>query len=356
MDIAEPEIFFMQTNPILVRSTRGAWVENRYRGSFVVADAEGRVILSAGDTVRPIFPRSAVKAMQALAMVTTGAVEAYGLTDEQLALACASHHGEDVHVAGVTHFLDHLGLGEADLECGVQQPSNARAREALRMAGREPSQLHNNCSGKHAGMLAVARVLGVDTRGYVEPDHPVQRKVREAMEAVIAERLSVERCGIDGCSIPTWAAPLTAFARGFARMATGKGLPPSLARGARRIFDAAVSHPLLVAGTDHLDTVTMAAFGGGLMQKGGAEGVQCGAIRDKGWGYALKIDDGNMAASQVLVAGLLLRCADPTDEQRRVLETFVTRPVRNVRGLHVGALQVLEGVFDSASPNNHTVV
>ncbi|MGV3490565.1 MAG: asparaginase [Devosia sp.] len=333
----------MDANPILIEQTRGDFVENRHRGAFVIADAEGNIIASAGDIARPVFPRSAIKSMQALAMVTSGAIDKFALTDEELALACASHHGEDVHVLGVTSFLGHVGLGPDDLECGAHQPTNARARDALRRGGLEPSQLHNNCSGKHSGMLSVARALGVDTHDYVTRGHPVQVAVRSAIEAVIDAPLSEDRCGTDGCSIPTWAAPLSAFARGFARMATGEALPADIGAAARRIFDAATSHPLLVAGTGHLDTLVMEAFGGRVMQKGGAEGVQCGAIRDKGWGYALKIDDGNMLASQTLVAGLLLDYADPDDAQRVVLDSFAKQTVRNVRGLEVGEMRPATG-------------
>jgi L-asparaginase II len=329
----------MRANPILVEQTRGTLVENRHRGAFVVSDAEGRVIAAAGDVAAPVFPRSAIKSMQALALFTSGAADRFALGGDELALACASHHGEDIHIDGVVGFLGRIGCDETDLECGAHQPNNAGARLALREAGRAPGPLHNNCSGKHAGMLAVARALGVPTRGYVAPDHPAQREVRAAIEAAIGEPLSTARCGTDGCSIPTWAAPLTAFARGFARMATGNGVPDDLARAAARIFDAATAQPLLVAGTGHFDTVVMQAFGGRVMQKGGAEGVQCGAIRDRGWGYAIKCDDGNMAASQVMAATLLLRFAEPDSAQRAVLERYARPVVKNVRGLEVGEMR-----------------
>jgi L-asparaginase II len=337
----------MDANPVLVEVTRGPWVENRHRGAFVVCDAGGRIVAFAGDVMRPIFPRSAVKSMQALALVTTGALERFGLSDEELALACASHHGEPDHIAAVQRFLAHVGLSAGDLECGGHPPSNAAAREAMRQRGEEPSALYNNCSGKHSGMLADALALGAPTRGYVGREHPVQQEVRRVIEAVIGEPLSIERCGTDGCSIPTWAAPLAAFARGFARMATGEDLPPELAAGARRIFDAATSRPELVAGTGHLDTEVMSAFGGRLMQKGGAEGVQCGAIRDLGLGYALKCDDGSMAASHVMVANLLLQVAHPDDAQRAVLDRFARQPIRNVRGLVVGELRPAEAMRTS---------
>lgn len=329
----------LDANPILAETTRGSWVENRHRGAFVVSDAQGNVIAAAGDIERPVFPRSAVKSMQALALVSSGAIDKFHLTDTELALACASHQGEDVHVAGVTSFLGHIGLGISDLECGAHAPTFAPAREKLRDSGQAPSSVHNNCSGKHSGMLAVARALGVPTAHYVDRDHPVQVEVRSGIETVLHEPLDVERSGTDGCSIPTWAAPLRDFAAGFARMATGEGLPDNFAAGARRIFDAATAHPELVGGTGSLDTEVMRAFGGRVFQKGGAEGVQCGAVRDKGWGYALKVDDGNMLASQVMVATLLLAIADPTPEQEHVLKRFAVQITRNVRGLDVGMIK-----------------
>jgi L-asparaginase II len=279
--------------------------------------------------------------MQALAIAASGALASFDLSDEELALACASHQGEDMHIAGVTHFLDHIGLGAGDLECGAHAPTSPAAREALRARGQAPTALHNNCSGKHSGMLSVALALGVPTAGYVERDHPVQVAVRRALETVIGEPLREDRCGTDGCSIPTWAAPIRAFAFGFARMATGRGLPDDMGRAATRLFDAATRHPLLVAGTGHPDALVMEAFAGRVMQKGGAEGVQCGAIRDKGWGYAIKCDDGNMAASQAMMAALLLRHADPDEQQADVLQRIVRQAIRNVRGLEVGELRAL---------------
>jgi L-asparaginase II len=330
----------LEANPVLVEQTRGPLVENRYRGAFAIVDASGATIAAAGDIGRPVFPRSAVKSMQALALFTSGAVDSFALSDADLALACASHHGEEPHLAGVDRILRRIGATTTDLECGAHQPVNAAARAALRQAGGQPTPLHNNCSGKHAGMLAVARALDVPMPGYVQRDHAVQHAVRAGLEAVLGEPLDETRCGTDGCSIPTWATPLTTLARGFARMATGEGLPDGLAHAARRTFDAATAHPLLVAGTGHFDTQVMQAFSGRLMQKGGAEGVQCGAIRDRGLGYAVKIDDGNMAASIVVAAALLLRFAEPDAVQQRLLEGFARQPVRNVRGLDVGALRI----------------
>ena len=331
----------MDANPVLAETIRGNWVENRHRGAYVVVDADGRIIASAGDFERPVFPRSAIKSMQALPIFARHADERFHHSEEELALACASHHGEDVHVATANGLLTRMGLSAADLECGAHAPTNAAAREALRAAGTEPSPLHNNCSGKHSGMLSVALAMGVPTAGYVGREHAVQQAVRAAVEAVIGESLTEDKCGTDGCSIPTFAAPLRAFAYGFARMATGKGLSVELANAAQRLFDAATRHPHLVAGTGHPDTLLMAAFRGRLMQKVGAEGVQCGAIRDKGWGYALKCDDGNIAASQAMLAGMLLKLGDPDAAQKALLETLAHQKIRSVRGADVGELRAV---------------
>lgn len=331
----------MDANPVLAEVVRGNWVENRHRGAFVVMDADGQIIASAGDIERPVFPRSAIKSMQALAMFDRHAIERFHQTSEELALACASHHGEDAHVAGVSHFLDRMGLSVADLECGAHMPTNGAAREAVRISGQGPSALHNNCSGKHAGMLSVALAMGVPTKDYVSREHDVQRAVRASVEAVIGESLTEDRCGTDGCSIPTWATPLRAWALGFARMSSGKGLDAGHAAAATALFDAATSHPHLVAGTGHFDSVVMEAFGGRVMQKVGADGVQCGAIRDKGWGYALKCDDGHIAASQAMIAGVLLKYADPDAGQKAVLEKFARQEVKSVRKAVIGELRAV---------------
>ncbi len=198
----------MHANPELVEATRGSMVESRHRGAFAVCDASGNVIASAGDIDTPVFPRSAVKSMQALALFMTGAAERFAMSEEEIALACASHHGEAAHTGRVAAFLARIGLSAADLECGAHQPSNDGARHALRDAHEKPSPLHNNCSGKHAGMLADALALDAPTAGYVGREHPTQVAVRAAIEAAIGGPLSTDHVGVDGCSIPTWAAPL----------------------------------------------------------------------------------------------------------------------------------------------------
>lgn len=336
----------MTANPVLAEATRADRIENIHRGGFCVAEASGRIVASAGDIERRIFPRSAVKAIQALAIFRSGAAEKFALDDKLLALACASHRGERAHVAGVERFLGVIGLSTDHLECGTHPPSDRAARNALREAGETPGPVHNNCSGKHAGMLAVAVALGAETKGYVAPGHSVQQLVRSCLEDVTGAALPSDSGGTDGCSIPTWPMPLSALATGFARMATGEGLAAEDAKAAKRLLDAATGHPFLVAGTGALDTDLMQAFGGRLMLKGGAEGVYCGAIRDKGIGFALKIDDGKMQAAETVAAALIEAIAGPGDAERAALAARTRVVLKNWRGIEVGAL----GATDAAKP------
>src|SRR6202171_2914973 len=225
------------TNPILVEVLRGSLVESRHRGAVAVADSDGGAVLAVGDVTTPIFPRSAVKALQALPLVETGAADAFGFGDEELALACASHSGEPGHVAGVTRMLAKAGLDASALRCGAHWPMAQSAVAALARTG-EPSALHNNCSGKHAGFLCVACAKGIDHADYWRPQHPVQGQVRAVLENLTGTVLGDDRCAIDGCSVPTWAIPLENLARAFAKFATGHGLAPERARAIARVLRA----------------------------------------------------------------------------------------------------------------------
>jgi len=332
----------MTANPILAEFLRGNWVENRHRGAICIANADGEILGRAGDIDGPVFPRSAIKAMQALAMFRSGAIETFGIKDSEIAMACASHHGQEAHTRAVAGFLDRIGFGVDDLECGAHPPTNPAARKALRESGERPTALFNNCSGKHAGMLAVARALDVDPKGYTRPDHPVQHLVRECVEAATGSPLGADKCGTDGCSIPTYAAPLTAWAEGFARMAQGHGLDDADAAASRTIFDAATAHPQLIAGTGALDTDVMTAFDGRLMLKVGAEGVFCGALRGTGIGFALKCEDGNKMAAEAMIAALLETIADPDAAQHEVLAGWANQVSRNWRGIEVGTMRATD--------------
>jgi L-asparaginase II len=326
------------TNPVLVEVTRGGRVESRHRGAAVIADAEGASVFAKGDVDAPVFPRSAVKAMQALPLIETGAADAFGFGARELALAQASHGGEPPHVAGVSAMLQAIGLGEGDLECGAHMPNHGVSARALIRDGHEARQLHNNCSGKHANFLAVARQLGIEHRGYVAAQHPVQELVRAALQDLTGAAHDPEHCGIDGCSIPTYALPLRALARGFARFASGSGLAAERAAAARRLYEAAVGEPYFVAGTGRFCTEVMQLLGGAALLKTGAEGVFCAAIPSLGFGVALKCEDGTTRASEAIMAALLAQLfTDQAEPLRRWTQgpvvTRLNAPVGEVRAV-----------------------
>ena len=330
------------TNPVLVEILREARVESAHRGAVAVVDADGRAVLTLGDASRPIYPRSAVKALQALPLVETGAAEQYGLGDEELALACASHGGEPAHIAVAERMLAKLGLNAGALECGAHWPSHRPASHALARAGREPSALHNNCSGKHAGFVCVACRLGVDHRGYVAAEHAVQREVRAAIESMAGVSLSDP--AVDGCSVPTWALPLERLAHAFARFGTGRGLSPERAKAAARLRAACAAAPFYVAGTGRFGTVVMAHFRARVFVKTGAEGVYCGALPGQGLGIAVKCDDGGARAAEAAMAALITRFLPLDAADRAVLDRFAGPVLRNWNGIEVGEVRPTEAI------------
>jgi L-asparaginase II len=289
----------------MVEVTRGDMVESRHRVAACIVDAQGRVLRSWGDFERPIYPRSAIKSIQALPLVESGAADAFGVGDEELALACASHSGEAVHVERVGAWLARVGLSPDDLECGTHLPYNPDVAAAMQRAGETPSPLHNNCSGKHAGMLTTARHLGEPTRGYVRYDHPVQQRILGVMEQMAGIELGDAPWGVDGCGIPTIAMPLGNLAFAMARMANPADLPDRRAEAATRLRAAWGRHPLLVGGSESFDTRFMQATGGRILVKVGAEGVMCAVIPEYGVGLALKVEDGSSRAPGIALAGIL---------------------------------------------------
>lgn len=339
------------TNPVLVEVLRGSSIESSHRGAFCVIDAEGRVHSQLGDTQRPIFPRSAVKVLQALPLLESGAAERFGLVDAELALACASHGGEAVHAATAASMLAKAGVDVDALACGTHWPYFDAAVKALAAAGASPSALHNNCSGKHAGFVCLGCLMaGSDdagarrrfVSGYTQPEHPVMREVTAAIEAATGWPLAATPVGIDGCSIPTFAVPLQHLALAFARVATGLGLSPGRARAAQRLRAAVAAEPFMVAGSGRFDTRVMQHFGGRVFCKVGAEGVYCAALPEQGLGVAVKIDDGNNArAAEVAMAALLERLlpldADPAG--RALLGGLSAAVMTNWNGITVGGLR-----------------
>jgi L-asparaginase II len=330
-------------NPVLVEVIRGPLVESRHRGAVAVSDAEGKSVLAIGDVTAPIFPRSAVKALQAVPLIEQGAADRFGLTDEELALACASHSGEPAHVAGVERMLAKAGLDASSLRCGAHWPVAQAAAAAVARSG-GPSPLHNNCSGKHAGFLCVARALGVDHADYWRPDHPVQRLVRAALEDFTGAPLGEAQCAIDGCSVPTWAVPLHNLACGLARFGAARGVAADHAQAAGRLRQACAKKPWYVAGTGRFCTDIMQLLGERVFVKTGAEGVYCAALPGEDLGIALKCDDGAGRAAQAIMGALIARFVPLSTNERAALQRFVQPVLRNWNDFNVGQIRVTEAL------------
>lgn len=334
----------MQTNPNLVEVTRGPLVESVHCGAIAIADGSGQVIKSLGDVEKPIFPRSAIKPLQALYLVESGAVENNHLESQAIALACASHNGEENHVTGVRTMLANSGLTETCLECGAQWPTSKASSNALVENGEKPGALHNNCSGKHAGFLCAAHHLGESLPGYIKPNHPAQREVRGIVENMIDHSLQNDHMATDGCSIPTFAMPLRSVAKAAAKMATTNTMSPTRDRALANTYDACVTHPDLVAGTGRFDTKLMKAMGRDVLVKTGAEGYYMGVVPSLGLGIAIKCDDGGTRASEIMMAGVLFALLK---ERRDTLVPFINVPITNRNKWHVGNIRLAEGFVEA---------
>ncbi|RWB53925.1 asparaginase [Mesorhizobium sp.] len=327
------------SNPVLVEVLRGAVVESAHRGAVSVFDADGKAVLEIGDTARPVFPRSAVKAIQALPLVESGAADAYGFGDRELALACASHSGEPAHVELAAAMLAKAGLDKTALECGAHWPSNHDATIALARIGNVPNALHNNCSGKHAGFLCTCVHSGIAHGGYVKAGHALQEMVRDAMQSVTGAAHDVGHSATDGCSIPTYAVPLKSFALGFARMATSRGFAPERAKAAKRLLSACMAEPFLVAGTGKADLALMRAAPGRIFVKTGAEGVYCAALPEFGLGIALKCDDGASRGAEVMIASVLAKLLRDDEALVAKLTELAHPAIESRVGAKVGSLR-----------------
>jgi L-asparaginase II len=303
--------------------------------------------VAIGDVAEPVFPRSAVKLLQALPLVESGTADACGYGPAELALACASHNGEPRHVAVATAMLSKCGRSVDDLECGVHMPLDAASARALVRAGTAPTPIHNNCSGKHAGFICLACHLGVDPKGYVEPGHEVQREVTAALSATTGASLGAENRAVDGCSIPTFAIPLDGLALAFARVVTGEGLSPQRAAAARRLADACMAEPWFVAGTGRFCTDVMGGFAGRLLLKTGAEGVYCAAIPELGFGIALKCEDGTTRAAEVMMAAAIASLLPMTEPERALFADRLTPAVESRKGTKVGEIRPVKGLVEA---------
>ena len=328
------------TDPIIVQIRRGVVVESSHRVHAVVASADG-VIDGWGETARLTMPRSAIKSIQVLPLLTAGAADAYDVTDDEIALASSSHGAEDVHLIAVAAWLDRIGLDPSFLECGPADPITPSAARALYREGGEATALHNCCSGKHAGFLTLSRHCrdqpGFGLPGYLAPEHSVQRLVREAQATFTGVDLSGQTPVIDGCGIPVFQFPLFTLATAMARLVTAESVPDDLAAAADRVVRALPSRALLVSGTGRAEQVLTDAATEPIILKGGAEGVFMGALPQRGIGLALKSEDGTNRGVEEALAAVLDRL------QVTRGRVSIHSPLRNHAGTEVGDTAAILG-------------
>ncbi len=313
---------------------RGDMVESQHLGHAVICDATGQIVEAWGDPELLIYPRSSAKMIQALPLIESGAADAAGLTPEQLALSCASHIGAALHTDAVRAWLDNLGLNDDDFRCGPQAPEDEAALNGLIKAGQSPCQIHNNCSGKHAGFLTLTKHLKA-APDYIDPSHPVQRACLEAFEEVTGQ--ASPGFGIDGCSAPNFATRLHAMAGAMARFASANDTT-SRGQAMQRLWQAMATYPANVAGEGKACTELMRAAQEPLAIKTGAEGFYIGILPARGLGIALKISDGATRASECVIATLLVRLG-VLDPANPVVKRFMAPPVLNRRDVVTGHIK-----------------
>ena len=332
----------------LVELTRGKIVESIHFGAFAVVDPSGRLVASSGDPGLVTFLRSSAKPFQALPFVEQNGDEAFHLTQRELAILCASHSGTDEHVEVVRGIQEKVGVREADLLCGTQPPYHQPTIKAMLLRGEDPTPIRHECSGKHTGMLAHAKMRGLPTQEYIDPEHPVQKSILASFAEMCGVPEESVELGIDGCSAPNFAVPLRSAALAFARLMDPEGLAPNRAAACRRISAAMTAHPDMVAGPQRFDTDLMTLAGGRILTKGGAEGFQGvglypGALGpgSPALGIAIKVSDGDPAGrAKSFVALELLHQLGAISEAD--LERFAGRvggPIYNWRRLRVGEMR-----------------
>ena len=330
------------TPALLLEVTRGPLVEEVQRGHLAIVDARGKTLASLGAPAEAVtYWRSSAKPFQSMALVTSGADRAFGFQAEDLAICSASHNGEAVHTERVAHVLALAGNVPAHLQCGTHPPLDRATATALVAAGGAPNVLHSNCSGKHSGMLALARHLGAPIETYRAPDHPVQRLISATVSRFTGLAPQDLVIGVDGCGAPTFGLSVERMALAFARLAGPNGLPAADVEAARAVTKAMTTHPHLVGGTGRVDTDLMRLAGGRVVMKGGASGVLCAGV-EGGIGIAVKLESGPQQpglASPVVIAALRALGA-LSDADVDALGGHARPPVRNVAGAVVGETRI----------------
>ena len=326
---------------LLVESYRGNYVENKHYGSFAVLNDQGKIIDSQGNVEHPIFGRSTLKLMQTLSLIESGAADTWNLSDKEIALSCASHFGEEMHVQLGEKWAKRLAIGEKELYCGPHKPVDSEAAKQLIRRNKPITVFHNPCSGKHLGFITTALHLEESAYDYISRKHMVQKRVEQILSEMTSFETLMAPFGVDGCSAPAFTFPLHNLALGYARFGSNdcRDVPFNRRKAAQRIIGAIRNHPLLFAGTKGFDTKVVELTQGKVIVKTGACSVMIATVPDKSIGIALKIEDGsNRIAAEIVMVHLLHRHGLITEEEYRKLGPV--RPIMSQAGHKVGEMKV----------------
>lgn len=330
------------TNPVpMAEIWRGPLLESLHLGHAVVCDDSGQIVRSWGNPDAVVYPRSSSKMIQALPLITSGAAEKFGLTSEQLALACASHNGAQIHTSRVNAWLSQLGLTDTDFRCGPQLPDDIPARNAMIKTDNSPCQVHNNCSGKHAGFLTLAQHMGAGPE-YIEIDHPVQQASLSALEETTGQ--DSPGYGIDGCSAPNFSTTVKGMARAMAWFASAADRSDRASLAAQQLVSAMTQHPDLVAGEGRACTNLMRAMDGKVAIKTGADGFFVAIIPEMKMGVALKIADGATRGSECAIAAILVSLG-VLDANHPATGKYMNVPILNRRKVNCGSIKPAAGLL-----------
>lgn len=327
---------------IVLHYTRAGHVENVHRGDVAAVNCAGEVVHGVGNAYLPMFWRSAAKPFQALPFVKNGGLEKYDISEEELAMLVSSHSGEENHVALVRGILKKLGLDETVLDCGVLRPLNGKAYTKLLLAGEPITAVHNQCSGKHSQIIALAIMLGVPVEGYIRPEHPAQKLIFK--HVAMASKMPEDKLeiGIDGCGVPVFYLPLYNMALAYARLSTPKkGDWGEYETAATKIRDAMSKYPQVVSGTGRIDLAVPEITKGRIIAKIGSDAVYCLAVKDENLGIAFKIEDGSFAAITPMVIAVLKKFDLLTKDEAAQLDEKFPPTLKNHRGEIIGTIEAV---------------
>lgn len=335
----------MTQNPILVEVFRANVLESFHRGAICIVNENNEVIYSKGNIAQVCYPRSAMKFIQVLPLIVLGGVEKFGFTLEEIAIMCGSHNAEKEHISIVESILHKIGLSRNELFCGPQYPTSKRDADALIKQNKKPEHIHNNCSGKHAGMLALCQLMGVSTLDYINPNHAIQQLILEYVELLYEYPRAQMVTALDGCSAPIYSIPVINQAIAFKNLVSNQ-YENKLAQACKMVIEAVGTHPFMVAGSKRYCTDMMQICAPHIIGKTGAEGIFCMSLPQHKLGVCIKIDDGKMLPQYNVAQAFVEATRLFTPAQLIPLHHYLNEPLTNFNKFRVGEIKAIDGLFE----------